>query len=145
MEALFWQIKLPCVVLLRTCVGAVLFSSCSPPETVFPAIEAPVLARQCQDRLREPDPHRRITRGSCYTHSVLKNVTITVEDEDLKWVRRRAAEKETSVSRLVGQMIRRERLHSDSYRAAYESWKKMKPWPADASKRMTREKTHERR
>lgn len=76
---------------------------------------------------------------------MLKNVTITVEHEDLKWIRRQAAEQETSVSRLVGQMIRRERLHSDSYRAAHERWKKMKPLPVDASRRMTREQAHERR
>jgi hypothetical protein len=85
-----------------------------------------------------------ITRSSCYTDFVLKNVTVSLEDEDLKWARRRAAEEETSVSRLLGSMIRRERLHSDSYRAAHQRWKKRKPLPFDASDRMTREEAHDR-
>jgi len=76
---------------------------------------------------------------------VLKNVTITLEAEALRWARREAAEKETSVSKLVGQMLEREMRRTDSYWKAYERWKKMKPTPGvDASKRGTREEWHER-
>jgi hypothetical protein len=38
----------------------------------------------------------------------MKNVTITLDEEVLRWVRIRAAELDTSVSRLVGDMLRRE-------------------------------------
>src|ERR1035437_8212771 len=42
------------------------------------------------------------TRTSCYTEFVLKNVTITVEEDALRWARKQAAEENTSVSKLVG-------------------------------------------
>jgi len=58
---------------------------------------------------------------------VLKNVTVTVEEEALKWARRQAAEKGTSVSKLVGQMLKREMRNGDSYWTAYAGWKKLKP------------------
>jgi hypothetical protein len=76
---------------------------------------------------------------------VLKNVTVTLDDEDLKWARMKAAEEDTSVSRLLGEMIRRERLGSDSYQAAYRRWKRLKPLDVYASRRMSREEAHERR
>jgi hypothetical protein len=38
------------------------------------------------------------TRISCYTDFVLKNVTITLEEEALRWARRKAAEENTSVN-----------------------------------------------
>jgi hypothetical protein len=61
---------------------------------------------------------------------VLKNVTVTVEEETLRWARHQAAEKGTSVSKLVGEMLDRERTRgSDSYWTAYERWKKIKPVP----------------
>jgi hypothetical protein len=58
---------------------------------------------------------------------VLKNVTVTVEEEALKWTQRRASEKGTTVSKLVGQMLAREMRNGDSYWRAYEEWKKLKP------------------
>jgi hypothetical protein len=36
----------------------------------------------------------------------MKNVTITLDEEVARWARIRAAELETSVSRLVGQMLK---------------------------------------
>jgi plasmid stability protein len=36
----------------------------------------------------------------------MKNVTITLEEEVARWARIRAAERNTSVSRLVGEMLR---------------------------------------
>jgi len=77
---------------------------------------------------------------------VLKNVTITVEEEALRWARRQAADKGTSVSKLVGQMLDREMRQTDAYWKAYDDWKKLKPIPGlDASKRPSREELHERR
>jgi hypothetical protein len=77
---------------------------------------------------------------------VLKNVTITLTEEDLRWARLQAAEKGTSVSKLLGQMIAEERRRPNAdYWAAYERWKKLKPIPGlDASKRPSREELHDR-
>ena len=83
---------------------------------------------------------------SCYTNFVLKNITITVSEEAAKWARLKAAEESTSVSKLVGRMLEDQMRRSDEYWRAYEKWKTIQPVPgADATKRMSREETHERR
>jgi len=76
---------------------------------------------------------------------VLKNVTVTVEDEALRWARRQAAEKNTSVSKLIGRMLEDEMRRTDEYWKAYERWKKIKPIPGvDASKRLKRDEIYDR-
>ena len=76
---------------------------------------------------------------------MLKNVTITLEEEALRWARRQAAEKGTSVSKLVGGMIEREARNTDSYWRAFESWKKIKPVRMTGSiRKISREQAHER-
>jgi hypothetical protein len=84
-------------------------------------------------------------RSSCYTGFVLKNVTITVEEEQLKWARKKAAEENTSVSRLVGRMLEDQMRQTDEYWSAYERWKRIKPIPGLAKNRLTREEANERR
>jgi hypothetical protein len=85
---------------------------------------------------------------------VLKKVTITLSEEAARWVRVRAAEQNTSVSRLVGQMLedqmleekmsQGDRTHSPAYQEAYRQWREIKPMGLDADHRMTREEAHER-
>jgi hypothetical protein len=82
---------------------------------------------------------------SCYTDFVLKNVTITLSEEAARWARMKAAEENTSVSRLVGKMLEEKMRHSDDYREAYRQWREIKPMGLDANHRMTREEAHERR
>ena len=48
----------------------------------------------------------------------MKNVTITVEDATLEWVRIEAAKRNTSVSRLVGEMLTDKMQHDDAYTRA---------------------------
>ena len=43
----------------------------------------------------------------------MKNVTITVEDTTLEWVRIEAAKRNTSVSRLVGEMLTDKMQHDE--------------------------------
>lgn len=51
----------------------------------------------------------------------LKNVTITLDDETARWARIRAAERNTSVSKLVGEMLRVEmEKQQGKRRAEYE-------------------------
>ncbi len=57
----------------------------------------------------------------------MKNVTITVEDATLEWVRIEAAKRNTSVSRLVGEMLTDKMQHDDAYARA------MREWVADTS------------
>lgn len=82
---------------------------------------------------------------SCYTAFVLKNVTITLSQEAALWARKKAAEQNTSVSKLVGKMLEDQMRLSDEYWRAYDKWRNLGPIDgADASKRMGREDAHER-
>ena len=52
----------------------------------------------------------------------MKNVTITVEDATLEWVRIEAAKRNTSVSRLVGEMLTEKMQFDDAYARAQREW-----------------------
>ena len=83
---------------------------------------------------------------SCHTDPVGRNITIRISDEAALWARRKAAEENTSVSRLVGEMLERQMRLTDEYWRAYEHWKSNRPLAeAGAEKRMNREEVHERR
>jgi hypothetical protein len=76
---------------------------------------------------------------------VPRNITIKLSDETALWARRKAAEEDTSVSRLVSNMLEREMRMSDAYREAFERWRSRRPVAArSASLRMSREQVHER-
>jgi hypothetical protein len=76
---------------------------------------------------------------------VLKNVTITVSEEAAAWARKKAAEENTSVSKLVGQMLENQMRMGDEYRRAHRRWKKIQSLPVDAANRLSRDEAHERR
>jgi len=77
---------------------------------------------------------------------VQKNVTITISEEALKWARRKAADENTSVSRLVGQMLEEKMRLSDEYWKAFERWKKFKGVKGFKVKdAFSRDEVHERR
>ena len=80
-----------------------------------------------------------------YTDVVLKRITITVSEEAARWARKKAAEENTSVSKLVGRMLEDQMRRTDEYWAAYEKWKKIKPIPGLAAHRLTREEANTRR
>jgi hypothetical protein len=52
----------------------------------------------------------------------LKNVTITMDEEVARWARIRAAELETSVSRMVGKMLKEKMLVDQSYEKARDRY-----------------------
>ena len=58
---------------------------------------------------------------------VMKNVTITLDEEVARWARVRAAENNTSVSRLVGEMLRDKMYEEKSYRMAMEQYLSQPP------------------
>lgn len=75
-----------------------------------------------------------------------RNVTIRISDEAALWARRKAAEENTSLSRIVGEMLERQMRLSDEYWKAFEHWKSNRPVaPGSARERLSREQIHERR
>ena len=81
----------------------------------------------------------------CYTDFVPKNITIKLADETALWARRKAAEENTSVSRLVSEMLEREMRLGDAYWRAFEHWKSHRPVAAvGAGQRLSRDEVHER-
>ncbi len=52
----------------------------------------------------------------------MKNVTITVDDSALEWTRIEAAKRNTSVSRLVGEMLLEKMQREDAYARAEREW-----------------------
>ena len=76
---------------------------------------------------------------------MLKNMPITVSEEAARWARRKAAEENTSVSKLVGQMLERQMHMTDEYWRAYRRWKKLRTLDLDATHRLSREEAHARR
>lgn len=85
-----------------------------------------------------------VTLVSCYTGFVLKNVTITLPEEVAHWARKKAAEENTSVARLVGRMLEAQMRQSDDYQEAYHRWQSLKPMDIDAEHRLSREDAHAR-
>lgn len=59
----------------------------------------------------------------------MKNVTVTMEDSVADWVRMEAARRNTSVSRLVGEMLAEKMRHDDSYERAMREALEFRPIP----------------
>ena len=57
----------------------------------------------------------------------MKNVTITLDARAAEWARVRAAEKDMSLSRFVGEMIHKEMRHSREYEKAMREALAQKP------------------
>ncbi len=77
-----------------------------------------------------------------------RNVTITLEEEVARWARIKAAEADTSVARLIGDMLK-ERMRRDmDYEAAMrEHFALLRPQPRSWTdgRRPTRDELHDRR
>ena len=52
----------------------------------------------------------------------MRNVTVTMEDAVADWARMEAARRNTSVSRLVGEMLADKMRHDDAYERAMNEW-----------------------
>jgi len=52
----------------------------------------------------------------------MKNVTVTMEDSVADWARMEAARRNTSVSRLVGELLAERMRHDDAYERAMREW-----------------------
>jgi hypothetical protein len=59
----------------------------------------------------------------------MRNVTVTLDEETAGRARVKAAEQKMSLSRYIGEVLRKELRHADEYEAAYRAWRKSKPFP----------------
>jgi plasmid stability protein len=76
----------------------------------------------------------------------MKNVTIMLDEEVAQWARIWAAKHHTSVSCLVGEMLRERMLEEEGYEAAMKQYLIAKPVvPKRQGKCSSRDKLHERR
>lgn len=57
----------------------------------------------------------------------MKNVTITLDEEVARWARIKAAEENTSVSRLVGELLKEKMRQGKAYRLEMEKYLSQEP------------------
>lgn len=75
----------------------------------------------------------------------MKNVTVTMEDSVADWARLEAARRNTSVSRLVGEMLAEKMRHDDAYERAMREALEFKSWGTSDGVYPGREDTYRRR
>ena len=74
----------------------------------------------------------------------LRNVTVTLEEHVAQWARVEAARNDTSVSRLLGAILKERMLHQAGYERAMRRALARKPFPKKDGRYLTREEVHER-
>jgi hypothetical protein len=74
----------------------------------------------------------------------MKNVTITLEEEVARWARITAAERDTSVSRLVGEMLKEHMAGEKRYDTARRRYLSRKAAPLSSARYPRRGDLHER-
>ncbi|MGE0796790.1 MAG: ribbon-helix-helix protein, CopG family [Lautropia sp.] len=76
----------------------------------------------------------------------MRNVTITLDEETAAWIRVEAARRDTSVSRLVGEMLREQRERDTAYATALRRFRAIRPVPLtrEGERYPTRDETHDR-
>jgi hypothetical protein len=67
------------------------------------------------------------TDSVIHENRVMKNVTITLDERVARWARIRAAESETSLSRLVGDMLREKMRGERTYEGAMRQYLSQPP------------------
>jgi hypothetical protein len=76
----------------------------------------------------------------------LKNVTVTLDPEAARWARIEAARRDTSVSKLLGELIEREMKGREAYDLAKERFLSQSPGVhrSDGRRLPTRDEIHDR-
>ena len=60
----------------------------------------------------------------------MKKLTVRLDEKTAARARVKAAERSMSLSRYIGEVLRKELRHDDAYAAAYRAWRQdRKPWP----------------
>ncbi len=76
--------------------------------------------------------------------SHLRNVTVTMEERVARWARLEAARRETSVSRLLGAILKERMLEKDGYERAMRRALTRKPFLKAGGRYLSREEVHDR-
>lgn len=75
----------------------------------------------------------------------MKNVTVTMDDQVADWARIEAARRNTSVSRLIGEMLAEKMRHDDAYERAMNDWlSRERHWKSDGRPYPGRDEVHDR-
>jgi hypothetical protein len=74
----------------------------------------------------------------------LRNVTVTLEEDVARWARIEAAQKETSVSRYLGDLLKERMLEKSAYESAMRRALARKPFIKTDGRYLSREEAHER-
>jgi hypothetical protein len=74
----------------------------------------------------------------------LRNVTVTLEEQVARWARIEAARKETSVSRLLGTILKERMLHGDVYERSMRRALARKAFLKGKTQYLSREEAHDR-
>jgi hypothetical protein len=62
----------------------------------------------------------------------MKNVTVSMDDAVAEWARLEAARRNTSVSRLLGELLAEKMRHDDAYERALQDWlHRERAWASD--------------
>ena len=74
----------------------------------------------------------------------MKNVTVTMEDSVADWARMEAARRNTSVSKLVGEMLAEKMRRDDAYERAMREALEFKSLGVSSSPYFTRDEIYDR-
>jgi hypothetical protein len=74
----------------------------------------------------------------------LRNVTVTLEEDVAQWARIEAARRDTSVSRLLGELLKERMSTQDSYERAMQAALHRMPFLRSEGRYLTREEAHDR-
>jgi hypothetical protein len=76
--------------------------------------------------------------------SRLKNVTVTLKEDVARWARIEAAQRDSSVSRLISEMLEEKMEQQDSYERAMRRALARKPFLSTDGIYLSREEVHDR-
>lgn len=74
----------------------------------------------------------------------MKNVTITMDDAVAEWARMEAARRNTSVSRLVGELLAEKMRHDDAYERVMREALEFRSWGKRSGPWLTRDEMYDR-
>ncbi len=74
----------------------------------------------------------------------MKNVTVTMEDSVADWARMEAARRNTSVSRLIGELLAEKMRRDDAYERAMREALEFKSFGASEGRYFTRDALYDR-
>jgi len=85
-----------------------------------------------------------VVHYNCVMRTKLRNVTVTLEEPVARWARIEAARKDTSVSRLLGAILKERMLDNDGYERAMRRALGRKAFLKTQGRYLSREEAHDR-